>query len=100
MTPHKHSAAATDVWYFCDLKTLQPNQSSSQLPIQASAVPCELIFSSSKETCALRRTGIRVNTYSLFLTYLRRKMTMQLIMQVRQQYMSSSLQGTWRSCGI
>jgi hypothetical protein len=26
------------------------------LPVQASAVPCERIFSSSKETCALRRS--------------------------------------------
>ncbi|KAI0264075.1 hypothetical protein BGY98DRAFT_1043297, partial [Russula aff. rugulosa BPL654] len=65
-----------------------------QLPIQASAVPCELIFSSSKETCALRRSLLSTSTLEVL------QMTMQLIMQVRQQYMSSSLQGTWRSCGI
>lgn len=28
------------------------------LPVQASAVPCEHVFSSSKETCALRRNNI------------------------------------------
>lgn len=28
------------------------------LPVQASAVPCERVFSSSKETCALRRNNI------------------------------------------
>lgn len=28
------------------------------LPIQASAVPCERVFSSSKETCTMRRSRI------------------------------------------
>jgi hypothetical protein len=40
------------------------------------------------------------NSYSLFLTYLQRRMTMQLIMEPRRQYISSSLQGMWRSCEI
>lgn len=28
------------------------------LPVQASAVPCECVFSSSKETCTLRRSQL------------------------------------------
>jgi hypothetical protein len=32
------------------------------LPVQASAVPCEQIFSSSKETCALRRSLLSAST--------------------------------------
>ena len=32
------------------------------LPVQASAVPCERIFSSSKETCALRRSLLSAST--------------------------------------
>jgi hypothetical protein len=32
------------------------------LPVQASAVPCERIFSSSKETCALRRSPLSAST--------------------------------------
>ena len=32
------------------------------LPVQASAVPCERMFSSSKETCALRRNLLSAST--------------------------------------
>jgi hypothetical protein len=32
------------------------------LPVQASAVPCERAFSSSKETCALRRSLLSAST--------------------------------------
>ena len=32
------------------------------LPVQASAVPCERMFSSSKETCGLRRSLLSAST--------------------------------------
>jgi hypothetical protein len=85
------------------------------LPVQALAVPCERIFSSSKETCALRRSLLSASTLEVlqvlkqlykgeqlqFVSHLlARRMTTQLITQLRRQYMSSSLRGIWRSCGI
>jgi hypothetical protein len=35
------------------------------LPVQASAVPCERIFSSSKETCSLRRSLLSASTLEI-----------------------------------